>query len=47
MRCATSLLAGSRSRPMRNFTNPQVFRRTEAAYACVTPTNDLVSTSII
>ena len=47
MRSATSELSGSFSRPIWNLTSPEVFLRTEAAYACVTPTKDFPSTSII
>lgn len=44
---ATSLFSVSLSRPIKNLTLPLVLRKTEAAYACVTPTKDLPSTSII
>ena len=38
MSCATSLLWGPFSRPMRNWTRPEVLCRTDAAWAYVTPT---------
>ena len=47
MSCATSLFSGSLSRPMTKWSTPEVFLSTLAAYACVTPTSDLPSTSMI
>ena len=44
MSWATSLFSGSFSRPMTKWTRPEVFLKTEAAYACVTPTRLAEST---
>ena len=44
MSWATSLFSGSFSLPMTKWTRPEVFRRTEAAYAWVTPTRLAEST---